>query len=68
MLDPNWDPYQELIDLRVEVELQKANFQVLIHSHNKLNHENNRLRKWQQEQQQELLELRHCVDVLKERQ
>jgi regulator of replication initiation timing len=68
MLDPNWDPYQELIDLRVEVEMMKANFQVLIHSHNKLNHENTRLRKWQQEQQAELLELRHHVDTLKERQ
>jgi hypothetical protein len=68
MIDPGFDPYQELIDLRVEVELQKANFQVLIHSHNKLNHENNRLRKWQQEQQAELLELRHLVDTLKERQ
>lgn len=68
MLDPNWDPYQELIDLRVEVEMMKANFQVLIHSHNKLNHENTRLRKWQQEQQAELLELRHLVDTLKERQ
>ena len=67
MIDPAFDPYQELIDLRVEVELQKANFQILIHSHNKLNHENNRLRKWSQEQQQELLELRHKIDVLNER-
>jgi hypothetical protein len=67
MIDPGFDPYQELIDLRVEVELMKANFQVLIHSHNKINHENNRLRKWTQEQQQELLELRHKIDVLNER-
>jgi hypothetical protein len=67
MIDSGFDPYQELIDLRVEVELLKANFQVLIHSHNKLNHENNRLRKWSQEQQQELLELRHNIDVLKEK-
>lgn len=64
MIDSNFDPYQELIDLRVEIELQKANFQIVIHSHNKLNHENNRLRKWLQEQQQELLELRHKVDVI----
>ena len=68
MIDPNWDPYQELIDLRVEVELIKANFQVLIHSHNKLNHENTRLRKWLQEQQEELLKVTHNVDVLKEKQ
>lgn len=67
MFDPNFDPMQDLIDLRVEIELMKANFQILIHSHNKLNHENNRLRKWSQEQQQELLELRHKVDVLTER-
>jgi|APGre2960657404_1045060.scaffolds.fasta_scaffold35707_5 predicted nuclease with TOPRIM domain len=67
MIDPGFDPYQELIDLRVELELIKANFQLLIHSHNKLNHENNRLRKWQQEQQQELLELGHKLAVLNER-
>ena len=67
MFDPNFDPYQELIDLKVELELIKANFQILIHSHNKLNHENNRLRKWMQEQQQDLLELRHKVDVINER-
>lgn len=68
MIDSNFDPYQELIDLRVEVELIKANFQVLIHSHNKLNHENTRLRKWLQEQQEELLKVTHNVDVLKEKQ
>ena len=68
MIDPGFDPYQELIDLRVEVELMKANFQVLIHSHNKINHENNRLRKWSQEQQAELLELGHKVDVLRQNQ
>jgi hypothetical protein len=67
MIDPAFDPLQELIDLRVEVELIKANFQVLIHNHNKINHENNRLRKWTQEHQAELLELRHLVDVLKEK-
>jgi len=67
MIDPGFDPYQELIDLRVEVELMKANFQIVIHSHNKINHENNRLRKWLQEYQQELVELRHKVDVLTER-
>jgi regulator of replication initiation timing len=67
MIDPGFDPYQELIDLRVEVEMMKANFQVLIHNHNKISHENNKLRKWTQEQQQELLELRHKVDVLTER-
>jgi hypothetical protein len=66
MFGSDWDPYQELVDLRVELELIKANLQVIIHSHNKLNHENTRLRKWSQEQQQELLELRHHVDVLKE--
>ena len=68
MIDPGFDPYQELIDLRVEVELMKANFQILIHSHNKLNHENTRLRKWLTEQQEELLKVTHNVDVLKERQ
>jgi hypothetical protein len=67
MFDPNIDPLQDLIDLRVEVELIKANFQIMIHSHNKVNHENNRLRRWSQEQQQELLELRHKIDVLNER-
>jgi predicted nuclease with TOPRIM domain len=67
MIDPSFDPYQELIDLRVEVELQKANFQILIHQHNRINHENNRLRKWLQEQQEELLRLRHNVDVINER-
>ena len=67
MIDSGFDPYQELIDLRVEVELMKANFQVLIHSHNKINHENTRLRKWTQEHQAELLELRHLVNVLKEK-
>ena len=67
MIDPGFDPYQELIDLRVEVEMMKANFQVLIHNHNKINHENNKLRKWTQEHQAELLELRHKVDVLNER-
>jgi uncharacterized protein YdcH (DUF465 family) len=67
MIDSGFDPYQELIDLRVELELLKANFQIVIHSHNKLNHEITRLRKWAQEQQQELLELRHKVDVISER-
>lgn len=67
MIDTNWDPYQELIDLRVEVEIAKSNFQVLINSHNRINHENARLRKWLTEQQQELFELRHRVDVLNER-
>ena len=68
MIDPAFDPYQELIDLRVEIEMMKANFQVLLHSHNKINHENNRLRKWLQESQHEYLQLRHDVDVLTERQ
>lgn len=67
MIDPNFDPYQELIDLRVEVEIAKSNFLTVIHSHNRLNHENARLRKWLTEQQQELFELRHRVDVLTER-
>jgi regulator of replication initiation timing len=67
MFGSEFDPYQELIDLRVELEMIKANFQVLIHSHNKINYENTRLRKWSQEQQAELLELRHNIDVLKEK-
>jgi hypothetical protein len=66
MFDNNFDPYQELIDLRVELELQKANFQIVIHSYNRINHENVKLRKWLQEQQQELLELGHKVDVINE--
>lgn len=64
MFDPNFDPMQELIDLKVEIELIKANFQIMIHSNNKLNHENKRLHKWIQEQQQDLLELRHKIDVI----
>jgi hypothetical protein len=62
MIDPNFDPMQELIDLRIELELVKANISTLISAHNAINRENVKLRRWQTEMQQDLLELRHKVD------
>ena len=66
MIDPNFDPMQELIDLRVEVELIKSNISTLINAHNAVNRENVKLRRWQTEMQQDILELRHKIDVIKE--
>jgi len=64
MIDPTFDPMQELIDLRVELELIKANISTLIQAHNAVNRENVKLRRWQTEMQQDLLELRHKLDVI----
>jgi hypothetical protein len=66
MIDPNFDPYQELIDCRTEVEVLKQNFLSLIHTHNQMNRrchllkiEIDQLRKYQQQLQAELAEIKH---------
>ena len=59
MIDPSFDPYEELIALRREVDSLKSNFHALIHRYNMINHEVHGLKKYQQEQQQDLAELRH---------
>jgi hypothetical protein len=56
LIDSNFDPYQELIDLRVELEILKANQKTLMNAHNRLNHRLERQLKWQQEQQEDLAE------------
>lgn len=38
MLDPHFDPYQELIDLRIEFMVLTQNLQSLIEAHNRINH------------------------------
>ncbi len=66
MIDPNFDPYQDLIDCRLEIENLKQNFLGLIHTHNQLNRrchslkiEIDQLRKYQQQLQAELAEILH---------
>ncbi len=71
MFDPNFDPYQELIDCRIEIEQLKINQMKMVNSHNrlqenfyKLHNEVTRLRTWQQGFQIEISELRHKVELL----
>jgi hypothetical protein len=66
LIDSNFDPYQELIDLRVELEILKANQKTLMNAHNRLNHRLERQLKWQQEQQEDLAELRYYVELFKD--
>lgn len=71
MIDPNFDPYQELIDLRVECMVLSQNFHALIDAHNRINRlvanqtrEQVKQLKYIQQQQQLIAELSHKVDGL----
>lgn len=70
MLDPNFDPYQELIDCRIELEQLKQNFLGLVNTHNALNRrwhalkiETDQLRRYQQQLQSELAEIKHTKNL-----
>jgi hypothetical protein len=74
MLDPNFDPYQDLIDLHVEIEMLKTNQQTLLQGHNRMNHlvmnqqkELLKQLKYIQQQQALIAELSHELAVLKDK-
>jgi hypothetical protein len=74
MLDPNFDPYQDLIDLHIEVEMLKTNQQTLLQGHNRMNHlvmnqqkELLKQLKYIQQQQVLIAELSHELAVLKDK-
>lgn len=71
MIDPTFDPYQELIDLRIEFAVMTQNFQGLVDAHNRVNHlvanqtrEQLKQLKFIQQQQQLIAELSHQVEQL----
>ena len=74
MLDPDFDPYQDLINLHLEVEMVKSNQQVLLQGHNRMNHlvmnqqkELLKQLKYIQQQQALIAELSHELAVLKDK-
>jgi hypothetical protein len=73
MIDPDFDPYQDLINLHLEVEMLKSNQQVLLQGHNRMNHlvasqqkELLKQLKYIRQQQIEIAELYHTMAALKE--
>ena len=62
-MDFNWDPYQEIMDLKTNQLLTDHNLQNIIRQHNSLAREVARLKTYSQEQQQEIARLNHLLEV-----
>lgn len=72
MIDPNWDPYQQLIDIKIDLSVMNENFAALVDAHNRMNRlvanqtkEQLKQLKYIQQQQQLIAELTHEIDLLK---
>lgn len=72
MIDPNFDPYQQLIDIKIDLSMMNENFAALVDAHNRMNHlvakqsmEQLKQLKYIQQQQALIAELTHEIDLLK---
>jgi len=70
MLNPNLDPYQDLINLEIRCTVLEADFERMKQAHNNLAQrhqllelEHRKLRTWQQQQQIQLAKITHRLGI-----